>query len=437
MAATFAGLGFGNAGVHIPHANAYPIAGRVAVVRPPDGYPEGEPIVPHGMAVSLTAPEAFRFTYDADPDRHLRAARLLDPDVPRRRARTCSRACSRALMRGHRHPQRPGRGRVRRGRRARPGGRRGPAAAAAGHRHRGRPRRRTWPGSSAPRWNTGEVTATSPDLVQELRRRGVARRRRLDPRAGALLHRRLALPGRPAGRRPAAGDRRDPGRARRVPGPRRPGHDARRGHLDRRQRGRPGHRRRHREAPGQRAVDRPRGAHRGRPARDGARQPAARRRAARPPVRARPVDPPALHDRRDDRQQRLRLAGARLRPDRGQRRGAQGRVRHRRGRGTAERSSVARRGWRRWATTTSRTSGPSSAGSPARSAATRWSTCCRSGDGSTGSSSAPRAPSGSSWRRRSGWSPRRPGGCWSCSATRRWPRPPTPCPSCWRWAAAG
>ena len=27
MAATFAGLGFGNAGVHIPHANAYPIAG--------------------------------------------------------------------------------------------------------------------------------------------------------------------------------------------------------------------------------------------------------------------------------------------------------------------------------------------------------------------------------------------------------------------------
>jgi len=78
MAATFAGLGFGNAGVHIPHANAYPIAGRVRDYRP-DGYPEGEPIVPHGMAVSLTAPEAFRFTFDAAPERHLRAARLLDP----------------------------------------------------------------------------------------------------------------------------------------------------------------------------------------------------------------------------------------------------------------------------------------------------------------------------------------------------------------------
>ncbi len=81
LAATFAGLGFGNAGVHVPHANAYPIAGRVRDYRP-DGYPPEEPIVPHGMAVSLTAPEAFRFTYDAAPERHLAAARLLDPTLP-------------------------------------------------------------------------------------------------------------------------------------------------------------------------------------------------------------------------------------------------------------------------------------------------------------------------------------------------------------------
>jgi hydroxyacid-oxoacid transhydrogenase len=79
MAATFAGLGFGNAGVHIPHANAYPIAGRVRDYRP-EGYPD-EPMVPHGMAVSLTAPEAFRFTFDAAPERHLRAARILDPSA--------------------------------------------------------------------------------------------------------------------------------------------------------------------------------------------------------------------------------------------------------------------------------------------------------------------------------------------------------------------
>jgi hydroxyacid-oxoacid transhydrogenase len=80
MAATFAGLGFGNAGVHVPHANAYPIAGRVRDYRPA-GYPQDEPMVPHGMAVSLTAPAAFRLTFDADPARHLRAARLLDPDA--------------------------------------------------------------------------------------------------------------------------------------------------------------------------------------------------------------------------------------------------------------------------------------------------------------------------------------------------------------------
>jgi alcohol dehydrogenase class IV len=79
LAATFAGMGFGNAGVHIPHANAYPIAGRVRDFRP-GGYPQDEPIVPHGMAVALTAPEAFRFTFDADPERHLRAAAVLDPD---------------------------------------------------------------------------------------------------------------------------------------------------------------------------------------------------------------------------------------------------------------------------------------------------------------------------------------------------------------------
>jgi len=80
MAATFAGLGFGNAGVHIPHANAYPVAGRVRTYRPAD-YPGDGPLVPHGMAVSMTAPEAFRFTFPASPERHLRAARLLEPGL--------------------------------------------------------------------------------------------------------------------------------------------------------------------------------------------------------------------------------------------------------------------------------------------------------------------------------------------------------------------
>ncbi len=80
MAATFAGMGFGNSGVHIPHANAYPIAGMVKDFRPA-GYPQDEPMVPHGMSVSLTAPEAFRFSFESAPERHLGAARLLAPDA--------------------------------------------------------------------------------------------------------------------------------------------------------------------------------------------------------------------------------------------------------------------------------------------------------------------------------------------------------------------
>jgi hydroxyacid-oxoacid transhydrogenase len=80
LAATFAGMGFGNAGVHIPHANAYPIAGQVKDFHPKD-YPADEPMVPHGMSVALTAPEAFRFTFEASPERHLRAAQLLAPNA--------------------------------------------------------------------------------------------------------------------------------------------------------------------------------------------------------------------------------------------------------------------------------------------------------------------------------------------------------------------
>ncbi|MCX6464672.1 MAG: iron-containing alcohol dehydrogenase, partial [Pseudonocardiales bacterium] len=37
------------------------------------------PMVPHGQSVSLTAPEAFRFSFESAPERHLRAAELMDP----------------------------------------------------------------------------------------------------------------------------------------------------------------------------------------------------------------------------------------------------------------------------------------------------------------------------------------------------------------------
>jgi len=68
--------------VHIPHANAYPIAGMVKDYRPA-GYPQDEPMVPHGQSVSLTAPEAFRFSFESAPERHLRAAEMMDPRAER------------------------------------------------------------------------------------------------------------------------------------------------------------------------------------------------------------------------------------------------------------------------------------------------------------------------------------------------------------------
>lgn len=75
LAAMYAGVGFGNAGTHIPHANAYPIAGQVQGYQAA-GYPE-MPMVPHGQAVASTAIPAFRYTYPSSPDRHLRAASLV------------------------------------------------------------------------------------------------------------------------------------------------------------------------------------------------------------------------------------------------------------------------------------------------------------------------------------------------------------------------
>jgi hydroxyacid-oxoacid transhydrogenase len=74
LAASLAGIGFGAAGVHIPHACAYPIAGMGHEHRAP-GYPGG--FVPHGQSVIVTAPAAFRYTYEAAPERHRRAAELL------------------------------------------------------------------------------------------------------------------------------------------------------------------------------------------------------------------------------------------------------------------------------------------------------------------------------------------------------------------------
>ncbi len=79
-AATLAGIAFGNAGVHIPHAMAYAVAGQVRGFHP-DGYPGSEPLVPHGMSVILNAPSVFRFIASTSPQRHIEAAHHLGADV--------------------------------------------------------------------------------------------------------------------------------------------------------------------------------------------------------------------------------------------------------------------------------------------------------------------------------------------------------------------
>jgi len=101
LAANYAGVGFGNAGVHIPHALGYPIAGLVREYVP-SGYRTNHALVPYGVSVVVTAPATFRFTYATSPERHLRAAELMGvptAGLSEREAREALPGALTALMR--------------------------------------------------------------------------------------------------------------------------------------------------------------------------------------------------------------------------------------------------------------------------------------------------------------------------------------------------
>ena len=130
LASSYAGIGFGNAGVHLPHGMSYPVAGLIRDWRAP-GYNSDHAIVPHGISVILNAPAAFRFTACANPERHLRAAQVLGAHIERARAQDAGSILSDQLDlvdAGSSNPEWPWGTRIHKLRYTGAGGRNAPAA---------------------------------------------------------------------------------------------------------------------------------------------------------------------------------------------------------------------------------------------------------------------------------------------------------------------
>ncbi|KAK4197349.1 putative alcohol dehydrogenase [Triangularia verruculosa] len=96
LAATLAGVGFGNAGVHLCHGMSYPISGQNPGYQHA-GYEVNDPIIPHGVSVAVTAPAVFKFTAASNPDRHLAAAEAFGVDVSQVKRESAGEVLSEAI----------------------------------------------------------------------------------------------------------------------------------------------------------------------------------------------------------------------------------------------------------------------------------------------------------------------------------------------------